>query len=485
MIKDCKKCTFEDLLDYEQPSQYIVSSTEYNDQYETPVLTAGKTFIKGYTNEKHGIFTNLPTIIFDDFTTASQYVNFPFKVKSSAMKILTPKSKLVNLPFTFYALQVHKTRSDTHKRYWISTSSKQEFLLPPLPIQRAIVAKIEQLFSSLDSGIADLKKTEEQLKVYKQAVLKKAFEGELTKEWREQKPTLPSAKQLAKQNKEVREEQYDHKIEEWKNSVKNWKKNGEMGKRPIKPKPLKSFNEPVREIDLNIPDNWFFDTIGNLSTGVEYGSSAKSLDVGDVPVIRMGNMQEGKIVWDDLKYSTSLNEISQYSLKSGDILFNRTNSPELVGKSALYNGERDAIFAGYLIRINHVPSIILSSYLNYFLNSHPAKVYGSFVKTDGVNQSNINGQKLSNYPIPLCSIEEQKEIVVKLDEVFTVCERINSDISEGLKKAEALRQSILKKAFEGRLLSEEEIEKCKKEEDYEPADVLLKKIKNEKRKINT
>ncbi|TYQ00231.1 restriction endonuclease S subunit [Tenacibaculum adriaticum] len=177
MKEDWIECCFEDLLDYEQPTKYIVKSTKYNDKYKTPVLTAGKTFIKGYTNETDGVFDNLPTIIFDDFTTASQFVNFQFKVKSSAMKILVPTSKLVNMPFVYYAMQVNQVRSDTHKRYWISVFSKKKFLLPPLVIQNTIVKKIEELFSSLDTGIADLKKAQDQLKIYRQAVLKKAFEG--------------------------------------------------------------------------------------------------------------------------------------------------------------------------------------------------------------------------------------------------------------------------------------------------------------------
>ena len=177
MREDWVECQFGDLLNYEQPTNYIVKSTKYNDNYKTPVLTAGKTFIKGYTNETDGIFTNLPTIIFDDFTTASRLVDFEFKVKSSAMKILLPTSKLVNLKFVFHCMQVNKVRSDTHKRYWISVFAKNKLLLPPLPIQRATVTKIENLFISLDKGIADLKKAQEQLKVYRQAALKKAFEG--------------------------------------------------------------------------------------------------------------------------------------------------------------------------------------------------------------------------------------------------------------------------------------------------------------------
>jgi type I restriction enzyme, S subunit len=125
----------------------------------------------------------------------------------------------------------------------------------------------------------------------------------------------------------------------------------------------------------------------------------------------MGNMQGGKIDWEDLKYSSNSEEIKQYLLQKDDVLFNRTNSHELVGKTVIYKGEKPAIFAGYLIRLNHIKKIVDGSYLNYFLNSHPAKVYGSLVKTDGVNQSNINGEKLSNYPIPICSFAEQNQIV--------------------------------------------------------------------------
>ena len=132
----------EDLLNYVQPTNYIVDSTAYNDTYKTPVLTAGKTFILGYTNEENNIFTELPVIIFDDFTTATKYVNFKFKVKSSAMKILVPTSDEVNVKYVYYYMQTIRYNVDTHKRYWISIFSKLNISIAPLPEQRAIVAKI-------------------------------------------------------------------------------------------------------------------------------------------------------------------------------------------------------------------------------------------------------------------------------------------------------------------------------------------------------
>lgn len=398
-------------------------------------------------------------------------------------------SKIVVNSFLFYYLVRKAFRSEAQHnmtgavglrrvpKYFLE---KHEIPLPPLPIQRAIVSKIETLFSDLDKGIADLKKAQEQLKIYRQAVLKKAFEGELTKEWREKQTDLPTAAELLEQIKEERQKHYEQQLEEWKQAVKAWEENGKEGKKPGKPSVYKIYNSPMKSLSLNLPANWLSDCIGNTCSKTEYGSSAKSSDVGNIPVIRMGNLQNGKIDWSDLKFSSNKSEIKQYMLRNGDILFNRTNSPELVGKTAQYKGERPAIFAGYLIRLNQIDSIIDGSYLNYYLNSHPAKVYGAFVKTDGVNQSNINGEKLSNYPIPLCSIQEQHQIVREIESRLSVCDKVEQNIAEALEKSEALRQSILKKAFEGKLLSLAEIEACKWEADYEPASVLLERIKKEK-----
>ena len=170
-----KEYELGELLSYEQPTPYIVESTDYNDAYETPVLTAGKSFILGYTDEKEGIYDQLPVIIFDDFTTASQYVNFKFKVKSSAMKILTPVTELVLPKYIYYRMQIINFDHSTHKRYWIQQYSKIRVSVPPLPEQERIVSRIEELFSQLDAGVETLKKTKAQLSVYRQAVLKEAF----------------------------------------------------------------------------------------------------------------------------------------------------------------------------------------------------------------------------------------------------------------------------------------------------------------------
>ena len=167
----------EELLRYEQPTPYIVESTDYDDKYDIPVLTAGKSFILGYTNEQTGVYDKLPVIIFDDFTTASRYVNFPFKVKSSAMKILTANTDIVLPKYIYYRMQIIQFDHSTHKRYWIQQYSKIKVAVPPLEEQQRIVGRIEELFSQLDDAEATLQKTKAQLALYRQAVLKEAFES--------------------------------------------------------------------------------------------------------------------------------------------------------------------------------------------------------------------------------------------------------------------------------------------------------------------
>ena len=143
-------CKLEDIIEYEQPQAYIVSSTDYNDSYSTPVLTAGKSFVIGYTQESFGTCDKLPVIIFDDFTTDSKYVDFPFKVKSSAMKILHARSMNVNLMYISYYMKITRLTGDTHKRYWISEYSKLEIMLPPKEEQNKIVERVVNIFSVLD-----------------------------------------------------------------------------------------------------------------------------------------------------------------------------------------------------------------------------------------------------------------------------------------------------------------------------------------------
>ena len=163
-----------DILSYEQPKDYIVKSEEYNNKYKYPVLTAGKTFILGYTNEEFGIYNKLPVIIFDDFTTDAQYVDFPFKVKSSAIKIL--KSKYYNTKLIYELIKNIKFNARTHKRYYIS---EYQYLKIKIPKSIKEQEDISGYLSLLDKEIDNLKKQKELIKEMKRGAMQKLLSGEV------------------------------------------------------------------------------------------------------------------------------------------------------------------------------------------------------------------------------------------------------------------------------------------------------------------
>src|SRR3989344_250533 len=164
-----------ELLDYEQPTEYLVKDTDYSDDFNTPVLTAGKTFVLGYTAEENGIFQNLPTIIFDDFTTAIKYVDFPFKAKSSAMKMLIPRSKDINLKFVFAKMQMIDFQLGDHKRHWIAEYHNIE-ITTPKPDEQIAIATV---LSDMD---VEIEKLESQLTKYqnlKQGMMQVLLTGKI------------------------------------------------------------------------------------------------------------------------------------------------------------------------------------------------------------------------------------------------------------------------------------------------------------------
>jgi type I restriction enzyme, S subunit len=196
---------------------------------------------------------------------------------------------------------------------------------------------------------------------------------------------------------------------------------------------------------------WEIKPLGESCNKAEYGSSKKSKSEGLLPVLRMGNIQNREFVWDKLVYSDDVDDNKQYLLKFNDVLFNRTNSPELVGKTAIYKGEMPAIFAGYLIRLHRNDDLLDAEYLNYYLNSNMAFDYGKTVMISSVNQANINATKLKSYPIPLPSLKEQQTIVKKLDALSSETKKLKTIYQKKIDNLEDLKKSVLQKAFNGEL----------------------------------
>ncbi len=369
-----------ELLSYEQPTPYIVESTDYNDKYKTPVLTAGKSFILGYTNEIDGVYTTLPVIIFDDFTTASQYVNFGFKVKSSAMKILTPNTDLVLPKFIYYRMQIIQFDHSTHKRYWIQQYSKIKVSIPPIPVQEQIVARIEELFSELDNGVETLWKTKQQLAVYRQAVVKSVLD--------------------------------------------TYCKNAETVK------------------------------IGEVCHDVKVGIVIKPtqyyVQSGGVRAFRNANVRRNYIEDNDwaMISQEGHKQNSRSEIHTGDVLIARSgvNLGMAAAVPEQYNGYNaiDVVIA--------VPKqdMVLPQYLAYYTNSP----YGiSSVKRNqrGVAQGHLNINVYGKLPLLLPTIDVQDVIIKEIDARLSACDNIEKTVDTALQQAEAMRQSILKQAFEGRL----------------------------------
>ncbi|MBN2374600.1 restriction endonuclease subunit S [bacterium] len=455
------KAIFEDLLDYIQPTKFIVESTEYDDKYKTPVLTAGKSFIIGHTNETNGIFNEFPVIIFDDFTTSTQFVNFQFKVKSSAMKILKPNCELVSIKYVFYFMQIIHISVDTHKRYWISHYSKLQIPLPPLPEQHRIVTKIEELFSSLDKGIESLKTAQQQLKVYRQAVLKWAFEGKLTEGWRRRQGNLHTADNLLKQIQAEKEK-------ETKSSGKKLKPTNSLS------------NERAANLP-QLPTSWKWVSLGEIISDLtdyhangSYLKMKENVQLINTPeyaiMIRATNFEKENFKT-DLKYITedAYNFLSRSKLFGGEILIGKIGNAGKVYFMPNLNKPASLGMNLFALRFN----ADVNKYIYYHLLSLFSKqqIY-SYVK--GVGNPTIDKNSVRSLSIALPSYEEQQHIVEELESRLSVCDKIEESIEHSLKQAEALRQSILNKAFEGKLVPQDPND--------EPANVLLERIKAEREK---
>lgn len=264
-----------------------------------------------------------------------------------------------------------------------------KFPLPPHDEQQRIVELLDELFSKLYEVKALAQGVVDGSEFRRAAILHKAFTGELTELWRDEHGTTL--------------------------------------------------------------DSWERRTVASVCKGLLYGTSKKSTKLGKMIVLRMGNLQCGEIDWTDLAYSDDENDIKKYRLSKGDVLFNRTNSAVLVGKTSIYRGEYPAIYAGYLIKLDYDHDILSGEYLNYVLNSPNAKEYYNRVKTDGVNQSNINARKIGEYVIPLPPLDEQKEIVRILDDLLGREQRAKDLAGKTLDRVEMMKKSILTRAFRGEL----------------------------------
>jgi type I restriction enzyme, S subunit len=369
-----------------------IKQKDYLSEGEFPVVDQGQELIGGYYNEKSLVLPGEPPfIVFGDHTKVKKYINFKFIAGADGVKVLKAK-EIIDSKFLFYSLLTIKIEDKGYARHF-QLLEKEPFPLPPKPTQLAIVSKIEELFSELDKGIEQLKTAQQQLKTYRQSVLKWAFEGKLT-------------------------------------------------------------NKNVKEGAL--PEGWKWVKLGDVIEKPKYGTSKKcDYETKGIGVLRIPNIVKGVVDSSDLKFAKfDKKEIETYSLKEGDILTIRSNgSVDIVGKCAMITRKDEGfLYAGYLIRLRPLQKLVLPKYLINILTSINLRnqIELKAKSTSGVN--NINSEELAGLSISLPPLKEQNQIVQEIESRLSVADKMEESITQSLQQAEALRQSILKQAFEGKLI---------------------------------
>ncbi|NIF34374.1 type I restriction endonuclease subunit S [Enterobacter sp. Cy-643] len=349
-----------------------------------------------------------------------------------------------------------------------------KFAIPPINEQKRIVAKIEELFSELDNGIATLKTVREQLKIYRQSVLKHAFQGKLTAKWREENADkLESPDQLITRIQQEREVRFQQQLEDWETAVKEWEANDKDGKKPVKPKEFVKQGEVGlgSELVFDIPETWKSMLMGHVF----------SVHVGSTPSRTKNEFWNGDIFWVSSGevafceinktaetitaegYENTSTEIHQ----EGTVLLAMIGEGKTRGQAAILRVPAAHNQNTAAIRVSEID--LQPEYIYYFLQYQyeQTRRVGS-----GNNQKALNKNRVASIQFPLCSIQEQIVIVQLLSEKLSFVESLDNELNIQLAKAKKLRLSILKKAFSGQLVSQNSND--------EPASELLARIQAEK-----
>lgn len=347
-------------------------------------------------------------------------------------------------------------------------------LLPPLAEQRRIVARIEELFSELDKGVASLKKARAQLKTYRQAVLKDAFEGKLTAKWREENShKLDKPEQLLVRIKQERTTRYEQQLQQWKATVRKWEESGKLGRKPSRPKKpadlLPVASDDLKELPL-LPEGYAYTCLANLGE-LGRGKSkhrprnAPELFGGPYPFIQTGEIKAaGRIIREHSKTYSEIGLAQSRLWPKGTLCITIAAN---IAETAFLGFE--GCFPDSVVGFTAAKKRVLPEYIELFIKSVRTRIEAYAPATA---QKNINLTTLENLVVPLCSLKEQQIFVDQLEAVLSVIEDQDRTIDKQLLKADALRQSVLKKAFSGQLVPQDPND--------EPASMLLERIKAEK-----
>ncbi|KMZ26827.1 hypothetical protein ABN48_06610 [Haemophilus influenzae] len=326
---------------------------------------------------------------------------------------------------------------------------KVEIPIPPLDTQQAIVNKIESLFDEIDEGIGRLKTAAQQIQQYRQSLLKNAFNGELTKEWRSKHAdALPSENELLTQIQTAREQHHAQQLADWQTAVSQWEQNGKEGKKPSKPKaPTQAVKFEENFADL--PSGWGMVKLENLASEYVLGKMLDKNKNKGKERLYLGNIN---VRWGYFEFSNAKtmkiedDEIERYSVKYGDLIICEGGEP---GRCAVWKHEAEMFIQKALHRVRF-PSYYSADFAFYYL-SYAVKLPLVTDLLTGTTIKHLTGTALKNIPFPVCSINEQTQIVAILESKLTACDQLAAELAKQLKQAELLKQAVLKAAFQGEL----------------------------------
>lgn len=401
--------------------------------------------------------------------------------------VVRPGHELIDRKFLTYALNSpairvavdsHKSGS-TRKRISRKNLGRVQIPIAPANEQSRIVAKLEELLSELDKGVGSLQTARAQLEVYRQALLKHAFEGKLTADWRETFDDGPieDVDALLARVLRLRESREQEELDAWEKAVEDWKQRGECGPRPSKPQRFKPL-EPVGRDEVAalpaLPEAWRYvrlAEIAHIGSGMSVSSRRKVEDPIEVSYLRVANVQRGHLVLDEIKTMTvERSHLPRLQLHRWDVLFNEGGDRDKLGRGWIWDCQVEpCITQNHVFRASPVLSSELhSKWISYWGNSFGQRYFDDEGKQT-TNLASINKTVLSRFPVPLPPAKEQEAIVQLLEEKMTVIDHLDVEIGMALARLDALRQSILKRAFDGCLVAQDP--------EDEPACVLLERIR--------
>lgn len=426
-----------------------ISQKEYLDNGKYPVIDQGNLFIGGYSNDESLILKiSSPVIVFGDHTKCFKYVSFPFVAGADGIKVLEPQNGIYPKYAYYYCLSIDLTDRGYSRHF--AFLKKCQFLIAPLETQQAIVNKIESLFDEIDEGIGRLKTAAQQIHQYRQSLLKNAFNGELTKEWRSKHAdALPSENELLAQIQTTREQHHAQQLADWQTAVSQWEQNGKEGKKPSKPKATTQavkFEENVTDL----PRGWGAVKLENLASEYVLGKMLdKNKNKGEErPYLGNINVRWGYFEFSNAKtMKIEDDEIERYSVKYGDLIICEGGEP---GRCAVWKHEAEMFIQKALHRVRF-PSYYSADFAFYYL-SYAVKLPLVTDLLTGTTIKHLTGTALKNIPFPVCSINEQTQIVAILETKLTACDQLAAELNKQLKQAELLKQAVLKAAFSGGLL---------------------------------